>query len=363
MKARISIVLPVLAALLAGPAVGSAADKDAEEKNRTVLEMIVARVNNDIITLSEFTQSRQLLRRELAQQYRGAELEKKFEEGEKNLLRDLIDQRLLVQRGLDMGLSVEADVIKRLDRIRQENNLNSLEELERMVQSQGTSFEDFKQRLREQMITNMVIQREVSGRVFIDAEKVREYYLTHQDELHQPERVRLREILISTEGFSPSELPAREQRVREVLAKIRSGEPFEELAKTYSDAPTAADGGELGYLEPAKLAPTYREIINSLLDGGVSDPQRTREGWLILQKVEYLAPGLPPYAEIEDRLREKLYYDEVQPALRDFLSDMRREAYVKVATGYVDAGAVEEEATIKRRRGSARRGKSRRRPD
>ena len=221
----------------------------AAAADRLVLEEIVARVNNRIITLADLERSRQSLREELAREHTGADLDKQLQEREKNLLRDLIDQTLLVQRGTDLGISVEADVIKRLDRIRQEAGLDSLEALERTAAAQGMDFEDFKEQIRNQLLTQAVVQKEVSGRVLLDAEEVREYYAQHQQELTRPESVALREILVSTEGVPPEQLPVREERVREVLAKIRAGEKFEELAKTYSDAPTGAEGGDLGVFE------------------------------------------------------------------------------------------------------------------
>jgi len=342
----------LVAALLVSPAAGQAGDRE-------VLEEIVARVNNEVITRGDLEKSRRLLRQEMGQRVKDrAELERQFTEQEPNLLRDLIDQSLLVQHGNDMGLSVEAEVIKRLDRTRQEMKLESMEALEQAMTAQGINIQDYKQEMRNHMLTQMVVQREVSGKVFVDTEKVRQYYLTHREELAQPERVRLREILVSAEKFSPAELPAREERARELLAKIRKGEKFEDLAREYSDAPTGADGGELGYFEPAKLAPAIREAVGSLNTNGVSDAIRTQQGWLVLQLVEHREAGIPPLEAAEDEIRNRLFMDEVQPALREFLSELRREAFIYVKPGYQDTAAVEaEELPVRRgsRRGSRRR--------
>ncbi|MGH9804493.1 MAG: peptidylprolyl isomerase [Candidatus Acidiferrales bacterium] len=342
----------VLAALLVAPAAGPAGDRE-------VLEEIIARVNNEVITRADLERSRQLLRQELGQRVSSrTELERLYSEQEPNLLRDLIDQSLLVQHGNDMGLSVEAEVIKRLDQIRQEMKLDSMEALERAMGAQGINIQDYKQELRNHMLTQMVVQREVSGKVFVDSEKVRQYYLTRREELAQPERVRLREILVSTEKFSPAELPAREERARELLAKIRKGEKFEDLAREYSDAPTGAEGGELGYFEPDKLAPTIREAVSKLNINGVCDAIQTQQGWLVLQLVERRAAGVPPLEEAEDEIRNRLFMDEVQPALREFLGERRREAFIYVKPGYQDTAAVEpDELPVRRgsRRGSRRR--------
>ena len=124
------------------------------------------------------------------------------------MLRDLIDQELLVQRGTDAGFSVEAEIIKQMDRIRQDMKLATMEELERAIAAQGTSVEDFKQQLRDQMMTNLVVQRMVTPDVFVNEEEISEYYQEHKEDLAQPERVGLREILISSEERTEEELSA-----------------------------------------------------------------------------------------------------------------------------------------------------------
>ncbi len=333
--------------------------QDEESNNRVVLEQIVARVNNQIITQTDVEVARLRLRRELTDQFSGAELEEKFKEAEANLLRDLIDQQLLVQRGEDLGLSVEPEVIRYLDNLRQQLNLASMEDLERAITQRGMSFEDYRQDVRNQILTRMVMQREVAGKVMLDEQVVRDYYLQHREEMARPEQVHLREILVSTEGASGEALTAREDRVREGLEKIRKGDPFEDVAKAYSDSPTAAEGGDLGYFEPDKLAASIRDVVMKLRAGGVTDPLRTAEGFLILQLVEHYAAGIPAFEVVENEIRQKLYFDQVQPALREYLSQMRRENYVLVAAGYTDSGAVEQEfkpGNIRRGSRRARRG-------
>jgi len=328
----------------------------SDSGTRTVLEQIVARVNNNIITLTDLEQSRQTLRRELNEKYQGAELEQQYQEAEKTALRDLIDQQLLVQTGEELGLSVEAEVVKHMDRLRQQMNLPSMEALERAVAAQGMAFEDYRQQVRNQILTQMVVQREVAGRVLLDEQLVRDYYLQHRQEMNRPEQVRLREILITTQGLTGEELAAKEAKLEEALGKIRKGEAFEEVAKAYSDSPTAAEGGNLGAFEPEKLSSAIREVIGKLRDGGVSDPLRTQQGWLVLQLVNHTAAGVPEFDDVADEIRQRLYYDQVQPALREYLSQLRRDNYVYVAPGFIDTGAVEKDELLpaNRRPGSKR---------
>ena len=150
--------LPLLVAALAALPLLSSAD--------TVVEEIIARVNNSIITRSDFQRSKEQLKEEIKQQDPSNQ-GKTYEDKEKDVLRDLIDRQLLLEKGKDLGITADTDLVKRLDEMRKQMNLDSMEDLEKAAQSQGVSFEDFKQNLRDQIITQQVIGREVGSHLNI----------------------------------------------------------------------------------------------------------------------------------------------------------------------------------------------------
>ncbi len=315
----------------------------------TVVEEIVARINSQIVTRSEFQRAREQLHGEVQQQY-GATAEKEFAEREKDVLRDLIDQALLIQRGKDMGITADVELIKRLDDIRKQLKLETMEDLERAAAAQGVSYEDFKENVRGNIITQQVIGKEVGGRIQITQEEARAYYEAHQADFQRPEQVRLSEILISTQTTAPEgggdaapadaqALAAAEQRARELLAQIRSGTSFEEVAQKNSNGPTAAQGGDLGYFKRGELAAELETTIFGMKAGDISDVTRTRQGFIILKMVEHHAAGTPPQKDIEPQIMERIYYSKMQPALRTFLTRLREEAYIDIKEGYVDSGA------------------------
>ena len=150
------------------PVAKKAAPASTEGK---VVEEIIARVNNEIITRSELDKARRAAEEEATQECNGRctpeQLQAAIEDRRKNALRELIDQSLLVQRGKDMGISVETDVIKKLDAIRIQNKMASMEELEKAVSSQGMNWEDFKSNIRNGALTQAVIGREEIGRAHV----------------------------------------------------------------------------------------------------------------------------------------------------------------------------------------------------
>ncbi len=309
----------------------------------TVIEEIVARVNNQIITRAEYLRSKEQLKQE-AQQQDPANADKIIAEKDKDVLRDLIDQQLLLEKGKDLGITADTEVIKRLDEMRKEMKLESMEDLEKAAQSQGIAFEDFKQNLKNQIITQQVISKEVGSRMSIGKEELQAFYDAHKSQMEQPEQVRLSELLISTEKKDPAadeaqQLAAAQAKADDLLAQIRKGAAFDETAKKNSDGPTAAQGGDLGYFKRGTLAKELEEKTFAMKPGDVSDVIRTKQGFVILKVTEHQQAGVPPLSQIEGRVQDAIYMQKLQPALRAYLQRLREDAYIKIAGGYVDTGA------------------------
>jgi peptidyl-prolyl cis-trans isomerase SurA len=307
----------------------------------TVVESIVARVNNQIITSSEYQRSKDELKQE---QQDPAHPEKSPADREKDVLRDLIDQQLLLDKGKDLGITGDTELIKKLDDMRKDMKLETMEDLEKAAQAQGVSFEEFKQNIRTQIVTQQVIGREVGQRLVLGKEDEEKFYDEHKSELERPEEVRLSELLVSTEGKTPSEaadsqqVAAAQAKAAELLAEIRKGANFEDVAKKNSDGPTAAQGGDLGLFKRGALAKQLEDITFSMKKGDVTDAIRTKQGFVILKVTDHQTAGIPPLEEIEPRVQEALYMERLQPALREYLTKLREEAFIYTAPGYVDTG-------------------------
>jgi len=311
-----------------------------------VVEQIIAQVNDRIVVLSEYKKSLQTLREDLQQSgVSGLDLEGRFREQSKDALRDLIDHELLVQKAAELGLNADTDVVKRLDEIRRNMKLPSMEALEEAVAKQGLVYEDFKQNIRDNILTQWVIQREVGSHVQVTPAEIKAYYDQHQKELEQPAGVTLQEILISTEGKPAEELTALRQKAEEVLAKAQKGDDFSELARQNSDDASASNGGEVGFFEKGSLSPELEAAIAPLQKGQISDIIETKYGLMILKLVSRTQAGVPPLSEAESKINEKLYLERIQPALRQYLTQLRQESYISIKPGYVDSGEAPKQAS------------------
>src|SRR6185437_10212216 len=223
-----------------------------------IVDEIVARVNDDIITRSDIEKAKQSSLDELKQRD-PSNWQAQWEKGQKNLLRDLIDQQLLLQKGKDLGITGETDVIKRLNQMRQQMGLASIDDLEKEAQKQGVSFEDFKEQIRIGAVTQQVIGQEVGSKLGsqITTEDIKAWYDKHQKELEGPEEVALSEIMVSTQpkaedkdkqqgatqdqpaAEDPAKVATAEAKANQLLDELKKGAKFDELAKKNSDGPTA----------------------------------------------------------------------------------------------------------------------------
>jgi peptidyl-prolyl cis-trans isomerase SurA len=305
--------------------------------NGAVVEDVIVRVNDQIISRSDMERSEQQLVMENQQNQASPE---EAAERQKNLLRDMIDQQLLLSRAKELGLNADAEVTRRLDEIRKQNHLDTMEDLEKAARQQGVSYEDFKANIKNGILTQQVVRDEVGRRLQMTQGQEQAYYDAHKNEFAQPEQVRLSEILVPTPADANETVVAQAQAKADSIAgKIKDGEKFDELAKTYSGGPTASQGGDLGLFKRGALAKVLEDQTFALSTGGVTAPIRTRQGFVILKVTDHQQAGVPPLKDIEPQIQEAMYYQAMQPALRAYLTKLREEAYIDIKPGFVDSGA------------------------
>jgi peptidyl-prolyl cis-trans isomerase SurA len=338
-----------------------------------VVEEIVTRVNGQIITLSEFQRSKDQTRDD-AKQQDPANADKLYAEREKDVLRDLIDQQLLLQKGKDLDITGDTDLIKELDQMRKDMKLDTMEELEKAATAQGISYEDFKQNMRNRIITQKVIGEEVGSHLSITKEEEQQFYNEHRNEMEQPESIKLSEILVAPKkpsadkaaaatpaqngitdssgaGGDPPKnqdaakqadeaaaLAVAEAKANDLLKQIRAGVSFEDLAKKDSDGPSASQGGDLGAFKRGTLAKELEDKTFAMKSGEVTDVIRTKQGYVILKVTSHQMAGIPALKDVEPRIENALYMQKLQPALRAYLTKLREEAYIDYKEGYVDSG-------------------------
>ncbi|HEX8925000.1 MAG TPA: peptidylprolyl isomerase, partial [Terriglobales bacterium] len=274
---------------------------------------------------------------------------------EKDNLRDLIDQQLLIQKATDLGISADVETVKRLEDLRVQMGAKDMEELQKMAEAEGVSWEEFKANTKNGILTQKVISQEVGSHISITRDEEHKFYEEHKAELDQPEAVRLSEILVASMPDEPKEqdskagkmapqatpeqLAAAKAKAEGLLEKLKSGAKFDEMARQYSNGPTAQQGGDLGYFKRGMLAKEIEDQTFALKAGQTTGVIQTKQGFLILKVVDHTQAGLPPFEKIEPQIQEQLYMRHIQPELRKYLTKLREDAYIDIKPGFVDTGA------------------------
>jgi len=306
--------------------------------NGYVVEYPIVRVNDQIIDNSDYQRAQQQLTEESQRQNVTPDV---LAQEQKDLLRDMIDQQLLLSRGKELDINADADVIRQLDAVRKQNNLDTMEDLEKAVRQSGISYEDFKAGIKNQIVSQQVVGREVGQNIRMTTKQEQAYYDQHKQEFAQPEQVRLSEILVPTaEDATDAQIAQAKAKADDVVAKLKAGASFDELAKQSSAGPTVSTGGDLGTFKRGALGSSALEDpVFSIKAGENTAPIRTRQGFVVLKVTEHTDAGIPPLTALEPQIQDALYRLAIQPALRTYLTGLREKAYIDIAPGFVDTGS------------------------
>jgi peptidyl-prolyl cis-trans isomerase SurA len=317
------------------------------------VEDIVARVNDQIITSSDYDRAMKELDGEMRQH--GATMQQ-ISEAHNDLLRNLIDQQLLLSKGKELGITGETELINRLNELRKQYNLETLEDMEKAAKEQGVSFEDFKANIRNSIISSEVLRDQIGRKVQFTQGELQRYYEAHAQEYAKPESVTLSEILVavaaspltptapgSTPGDDPAALAAAKAKADDIEAKLHAGGDFAQLARSFSDGTTAAEGGDLGQFQRGKMAKVLEDTTFSLKAGDITEPIRTRQGYIIFKVAQHNLGGVPPLKDVEQQVEDAFYSARMEPAIREFQTTMREQAFIDIKPGFVDSGASAKE--------------------
>jgi len=308
-----------------------------------IVEEIVAKVNGDIITRGELEQERQRIIEQARQQgLAGPRLNDAVQQAAKDTLRNEIDQLLLVQKGKDLEIKVDPEVTRRLAEIQVQSKITDPDKFHEYIREQtGMSYEDFRQQMTNQLLTQRVISDQISSRMSIPEADLKKYYDEHKTEFVREEQVFLSQIVISTEGKSPEQVAAAQKKAADLVARARKGEKFSDLARNNSDDPeTARDGGQLPPYKRGMLRKELEDVVFQQKKGYVSDPIKTQTGLLILRIDERFDAGQASFEEVKEDILQKLAAPRMEPRVREYLTKLRQDAFLEIKNGYVDSGAA-----------------------
>ena len=307
-RQRLRLVLPSLL-LLAVPA-------PAE-----ILERVVAKVNGDIVTLSDF-QARQLAAAQAA--HVGADkIESFLRQNNARILQEAIDELLLTQRALDLGMKLRPEASREIiEGIKKENNLETDADLQEQLRREGMSMDDLRRSIERSIMRRQVLQREIEPKVVVSEEDSYAEYQARKAQFTKAATVTLEEILVKDEDARA--------KADALVARARAGEDFQALARSYSQAPSAKNGGELGKLAQGEMNPELEKHAFALAKGEVSDPIPQGQGFRILKVVDKTEGTVVPYDEAKEEIRRKLGEERISKEYQAYMDTQRQKAIIDI---------------------------------
>lgn len=301
-----------------------------------ILDEIVAKINDEIVTLTDLNSAINERRLELRQETGDSEeAEKRFKAEERLLLRNYIQTRLMLQKAQELGFDADIDVevAAFMENMRKEMGIPSLEVLDQYLRQQGSSLQRFREKVKDNMMTRSLIQNFVYGKITLLTQELEKYYNDNIESFTEPARVELAEILLLTEGKDKNVVRARAE---EVLQRLNQGEAFEEMAKEYSEGPTASDGGKIGSFNKGTMNTGLEAAAFSIDIGTHSEIVESSYGFQIIKTLNRFDASVKPMDEVRPQIAEALYQRKARPEMEEFVKELVRDSYIFISPKYAE---------------------------
>jgi peptidyl-prolyl cis-trans isomerase SurA len=279
-----------------------------------VVDRIVAVVNNEIITMSDLQRERS----------RGTDIH-----DEKLVLEEMIDRKIQMAAAKRNGMDVsERELNDAINDIMKRNRLDKTQ-LEAALAREGLTLEQYRSDLREQMTLSRLFNKYVRSEVTISEAEVRAFYDRNPGQFSRPEEVRVRRLVIRLpEQATTDQVADARARSEGLMARIRSGEDFVRLIRESSDPASAAEDGNLGFLQRGQAIPEIEAAAKNLKTGEYAGPIKTADSFQII-RVEEVRTPLEPYEKIKDDISKMLAEQKMENTYREWLQTLRSESHIE----------------------------------
>lgn len=292
-----------------------------------IVEAIVAIVNDDIITLSQYKAQHDMFYQVLRSQFQGEDFDKQYNQLKANLLDTMITELLLLQEAGKKDLDVSDQLNMYIENIKKENNIQTDEQLRQAMRQQGVNFDAWKKQQEDNFLKQAVLFMEVNRSIVIDDSEIVSYYKQHPEEFTELPEYRLRVISLSTDQKNDEELRAKQKEIDDRLA---AGEEFASLAGQYSEGPEKESQGDLGTFKKGELAKTLEQAVERLNVGQLSSWIQSETGWYLIRLEEKKESRLRTFEDVREEIEKKLFEEQSQEKQKDYLDRIRKGSFIKI---------------------------------
>lgn len=315
-------IIPLaLAAALCVPVASTAA----------VVDEIVIKVNDSVVTKTEFDRRLQSTSEGMRREYKGPDLEEKIKEMPQRLLEQMVEELLLVERAKQL-YQIEELVNYQIENFMKDNKIPDKEALAKALEGEGMTMEDFRKQVLQVYVPEFVKSREVRSGISLTTDEIQAYYDAHRSELATQPQVKLQEIFFAKPGTSDEEAQKMAEAIRGELA---SGKEFGELAAAYSQAHSRSNRGDAGWYGAADLSPELSKEIFSAPVGSVTPLLGTPGGFYIFRVAERKEPTVPTLEESRDLVVNLLREEKFQKEYKSYIEKLKVQSFVRINPKYV----------------------------
>lgn len=295
-------------------------------------DRIVAIVSDDVITLSELNEALEPYAQQIRQVHYPLEVRREMLfKLRQDILNKMIDEKLTYQETERLHVSVDdREVDQQIEQIKTEHFLTE-EELRKSLAAEGYTLEEYRKKIKEQMLRIRLINIEVKSKIAVTEKDIRDYYEEHKEGYQGIQKYHLRTILIRVPpSAGADQRKAALEKIESIVRDLNYGTAFDELAKQYSQDSTAVAGGDLGLFALDELSAEFRETVRGMAEGEISPVLQTPNGYqiLMLQEIKKIPGKTLKEARIE--IQERLYRELVEEKYKAWLKALRDRSYVKI---------------------------------
>ncbi len=303
-----------------------------------LVDRVVAEVNDDVITLSELETAGDSYFKRIREKAPARELNAALRQAREEVLTSLIDKMLLRQAAGKMSISVsEAEIDTAVDQILARNKA-TIKEFRKELDSMHTTEEKFRDDLHDQILQSKLINVQVRSRIVIIEEDIKEYYQKEYTREDGESGYYILQMGFTWEKQGNLVMPGTvakqdaRKRAGEIRTRVLDGESFKELAKSFSNLPSAKDGGDIGMIKKEEMALYMRDTVLAMRPGEISPIVETESGFQFF-KLLSVRDGdmvvLAPYESVRDEIRDQLYQQEMEEQYDIWAKELREKAYIK----------------------------------
>src|SRR5210317_512672 len=245
------------------------------------------------------------------------------------VLESLIDRELLFQESKKKGIQVKSDAVSdQLQKIQQ--RYPNKEEFKKLLSNMGLTESDVQAQIERGMAIQELLDKEVTGKIKVSDEETKAFYDKNPQLFQQPEQIKASHILIKVQADAPADQKAEaRKKIEDVQQKVKKGEDFATLAKTYSEGPSGPKGGDLGYFRRGQMVKPFEEEAFSLKPDETSEIVETQFGYHLIKVNDKKPAKKMTYTEVKDRLSENLKKQKQDSEANAYIETLRKDAKIE----------------------------------